>query len=64
MQNFLPPMLVLLSVPKVEAKQPLVMCIEILDLVGDESEGYFSKINKEVIFIIVFVHKEVHITPF
>lgn len=64
MYNFFAPVLVFLPVSKIETYHFFFISVEVLNLVGDESDSNFSEINKEVIFFGLFVDEEIHVVVF
>ena len=61
MDNLFAPILMSLAITQIETYHFLFLCVKILNLVGDESNCYFCKVNKEVVFVSVLVDEEVHV---
>ena len=64
MNNFFAPVLVFLPVSQIETHHFFFVSVEVLNLVGDESDSDFSEVNKEVIFFGLFVDEEIHVVVF
>jgi len=64
MNNFLSPGLMFESIIEIEANKLFLVLIEMLHLIGNESNGDFVHVDEEMIFMVILIDKEIHKVAF
>jgi len=52
------------SIIEIEANKLFLVLIEMLHLIGNESNGDFVHVDEEMIFMVILIDKEIHKVAF